>query len=104
MNADVRRFSRVILVGAILLSAAAVFNGCKKAEPVNMEPQGAVTAASDSNAVTEQKLCPVMGNPIDKKVYTEYKGKKVYFCCPICKPEFEKNPEKYIGKLPQFAK
>ncbi|MCK4998304.1 MAG: YHS domain-containing protein, partial [Anaerohalosphaera sp.] len=30
------------------------------------------------------------------------KGKKVYFCCPGCDAEFKKDPEKYIGKLPQF--
>jgi YHS domain-containing protein len=45
-----------------------------------------------------------MGNPIDKDVFVEYKGKKVYFCCPSCKGEFEKDPEKYISKLPQFQK
>ncbi len=50
----------------------------------------------------KQTVCPVMVMSIDKDVYTEYKGTKVYFCCPVCKPEFEKNPEKYIGKLPQF--
>jgi hypothetical protein len=43
-----------------------------------------------------------MGGPINKDVFTEYKGKKVYFCCPGCQPEFEKNPEKYVTKLPQF--
>jgi YHS domain-containing protein len=88
----------------VLLSALAVFYGCKKAEPVKVEQQAMAIQTSDANAATEQKLCPVMGNPIDKKYYTEYKGKKVYFCCPMCKPEFDKNPEKYISKLPQFAK
>ena len=27
-----------------------------------------------------------------------YKGKTYYFCCPGCKPQFDKNPEKYISK------
>jgi Cu(I)/Ag(I) efflux system membrane fusion protein len=49
-----------------------------------------------------QKLCPVMGLAINKDLFTVYQGKKVYFCCPGCKPEFEKNPEKYLAKLPQF--
>jgi YHS domain-containing protein len=44
------------------------------------------------------------GNKIDKNVFVEYKGKKVYFCCAACKSVFEKDPEKYIAKLPQFAK
>lgn len=95
--------TKTILMLFMATAAIAVY-GCKKAEPVKMRQQTAVAAASDANAATEQKLCPVMGNPIDKQFYTEYKGKKVYFCCPMCKPEFEKNPEKYIGKLPQFAK
>ena len=47
-------------------------------------------------------VCPVMGMKIPdvskaagKSVY---KGKTYYFCCPICKPKFDKNPEKYIKK------
>ena len=43
-----------------------------------------------------------MGGPINKDLYAEYKGKKVYFCCAGCKEKFEKEPEKYIAKLPQF--
>ncbi len=50
----------------------------------------------------EQITCPVMGFPIDKKHFTTYKGKKVYFCCPGCEEKFLKEPEKYMAKLPQF--
>ncbi len=46
-----------------------------------------------------QKKCPVMGGDIDKKVYTDYKGRRVYFCCPACIEKFEKNPEKYLDKI-----
>ncbi len=57
----------------------------------------------------EQKTCPVMEAPINraplnKELYTEYKGKKVYFCCPSCKERFEQAPEQYLSKLPQFNK
>jgi Cu(I)/Ag(I) efflux system membrane fusion protein len=50
----------------------------------------------------EQTLCPVMGGPINKEVFVEYKGKKVYFCCGGCDDLFLKEPEKYLPKLPQF--
>lgn len=50
----------------------------------------------------EQKLCPVMGGVIDRSVFTEYQGKKVYFCCPGCIDMFKAEPEKYLDKLPQF--
>lgn len=46
-----------------------------------------------------QTTCPVMGGNISKDVYADYQGKRVYFCCPACIPEFKKNPEKYLKKL-----
>lgn len=61
------------------------------------------TADATVAAATEQTTCPVMeGNPIDKNIFVEYKGKKVYFCCQACPDVFNKDPEKYITKLPQF--
>jgi YHS domain-containing protein/predicted small lipoprotein YifL len=61
------------------------------------------TAQATVAAATEQTVCPVMaGNPIDKNIFVEYKGKKVYFCCESCKADFNKDPEKYIKDLPQF--
>ncbi len=54
-------------------------------------------------AAGEQTTCPVMvGKPIDKNLFVEYKGKKVYFCCKGCIAEFNKDPEKYVKLLPQF--
>ena len=47
----------------------------------------------------EQTVCPVMGGKINKSIYTEYQGQKVYFCCGGCVGKFEKEPEKYISKL-----
>ncbi|MHC4461769.1 MAG: heavy metal-binding domain-containing protein [Planctomycetota bacterium] len=65
---------------------------------------GSMTVPAKEIAVAAvQTTCPIMvGNAIDKNLFVEYKGKKVYFCCPGCEPEFEKEPEKYIAKLPQF--
>lgn len=45
--------------------------------------------------------CPIMGDPIDKNVFTTYEGKKVYFCCEDCIPKFKKNPGKYLTALKQ---
>jgi YHS domain-containing protein len=51
-----------------------------------------------------QKKCPVRENVITRwKVYTDYKGKRVYFCCKPCLPEFQKDPEKYMKKLKQWG-
>jgi YHS domain-containing protein len=71
------------------------------------DQQGA-TASDKSDQAAEKKdevksaVCPVMGNEIPDVTKAAgksvYKGKTYYFCCPGCKPEFDKNPEKYIGK------
>lgn len=43
--------------------------------------------------------CPVLGGNIDKKVYTDYKGQRIYFCCSACIETFNKDPEKYLKKM-----
>jgi YHS domain-containing protein len=89
-----------------LLAAALAVCSCKQKEPAEPaapeEPNA--TAAVTIETKIEQTTCPVMGGQINKNIFVEYKGKKVYFCCPSCLEEFNKNPEKYIAKLPQFQK
>lgn len=46
-----------------------------------------------------QTKCPVMGGPIDKDVFTDYDGQRVYFCCPGCIDTFKANPQKYLKKI-----
>ncbi|MHC5036500.1 MAG: YHS domain-containing protein [Planctomycetota bacterium] len=50
-----------------------------------------------------QQRCPVMGNPINKEVYVDYQGKRVYFCCPGCDAKFKKDPEKWLKKLAEMG-
>ncbi|MHC4424593.1 MAG: YHS domain-containing protein [Planctomycetota bacterium] len=122
MNAKKKHLMTVLLVAGFLFVGLVVTDGCKKSEPAPSETaadtmhshegdehEGHEHAAMSSEpakavvAAAEQTTCPIMvGNAIKKTLFTEYQGKKVYFCCPGCKPEFEKNPEKYIAKLPQF--
>jgi YHS domain-containing protein len=82
----------VLLVAGVLVVGIVVLNGCK-------EKSESSAAAS---AGIEQTTCPVMGEAINKSVYTEYNGKKVYFCCAGCVAKFKADPDKYIAKLPQF--
>jgi YHS domain-containing protein len=46
-----------------------------------------------------QTQCPVLGNKIDKKVFVDYHGKRIYFCCKGCIAQFEKDPDKYLKKM-----
>ena len=46
-----------------------------------------------------QIACPVQGGKINKELYADYQGQRVYFCCPACIPIFKKNPEAYLRKM-----
>jgi YHS domain-containing protein len=50
-----------------------------------------------------QTTCPVMGGEINKEIYADHDGKRVYFCCAACIPKFEKDPEKYLAKLKEMG-
>ncbi len=88
----------MVTLGAFLLAATLWLTGCKKQQPAAPEKPQVGTQT------IEQTTCPVMEGPINKDIFTEYQGKKVYFCCDRCKKEFEKNPERYLSTLPQFKK
>ena len=47
-----------------------------------------------------QTTCPVTGEKLDDKlVYTDYNGRRVYFCCLKCRNTFKEDPEKYLQKM-----
>ena len=56
-------------------------------------------ASSPAAPGQPQTKCPVLGGNINQQIYADYKGKRIYFCCPGCDQEFKKNPEKYMKKL-----
>ena len=49
--------------------------------------------------VSDDKLGE-MGKP----VMMDYQGKQIGFCCKSCIGDFEKEPAKYLSKLPASAK
>jgi len=46
-----------------------------------------------------QTLCPIMGGPIDKSVYVEKNGLRIYACCKGCNPAIEKDFAKLVAKF-----
>lgn len=92
------QFGIAFILTVLLLVGLVELAGCKK----KSEPASMIEAEEAVSAVIQQTICPVMTGAINKDIFTEYKGKKVYFCCAGCKEAFEKEPEKYLDKLPQF--
>ena len=81
------------------LVAAAVFiaAGCSSEKKSAQQTQKAQLAQAAESAA--QTVCPVMGGKINKDVYVDYRGKRVYFCCPGCEKKFLEDPEKYIQQM-----
>ena len=76
--------------------------GCIKL--VQKKPDKYIGILEEEGVVLEkppkpQTVCPVMGGAINKEMYADVKGRRIYVCCPGCIPTIEKNPEKYIKKL-----
>ncbi len=107
---------RLIVTGALLgLGLVVLAVGCEKqpAAPASKPaPTGTVQGSADEThqmpmsakpaalpAGITQKNCPVTGESIDPKVYIDYQGRRVYFCCAACIPKFKAEPAKYLAKL-----
>ena len=47
-----------------------------------------------------QTTCPTeMGGAINKSLYVDYNGKRIYVCCEMCIEKVNEDPAKYIKKL-----
>jgi YHS domain-containing protein len=60
---------------------------------------GFLLAIAPSYATSKETTCPVMEGTVNKNIYADYKGKRVYFCCPPCLKAFKKDPDTYMKKL-----
>ena len=46
-----------------------------------------------------QTTCPVMGGPVDHKLYVDANGYRIYVCCGGCIAAVKADPAKYIEKM-----
>jgi len=78
--------AKFALAAVAIVAAAALFTA------------GSSVATADEDKGFTAK-CPLSGKPAQEGVAVDYKGKKVYFCCPGCPSGFEADPEKYAKKV-----
>ena len=68
-------------------------------QPAATQPAAKVDLAKD-DAVAVNKLCPIMGNPVNADgVKVVYEGKVYGFCCADCVEPFKKDPQKAIASM-----
>ena len=74
------------------------------AQGASSDPSAATAPAApaaDAKAPggTAQTDCPIMEGRINKEIFADYQGKRVYFCCGGCPAVFAKDPAKYVKAL-----
>ena len=98
----------LIAVAATVLLASSAFAATPAKHTVKASAKHAAKIAAKPAAL----VCPVTGDKIASisaaAGHSMYKGKTYYFCCGGCKPEFDKDPQKFIksasaGKTPMHA-
>jgi YHS domain-containing protein len=89
-----------ILATATALSLTMALSACDPPRsPKSGEPKKPAPEQAEATKGKPQTTCPVMGGAINKSIYADHDGKRVYFCCPGCDGTFKADPEKYIKKL-----
>ena len=94
-----RAILNMLVSGAIVLclvsAACAQTTAPAKTDSKNVSEKSSPV----TKALKPQTTCPVQGGPINKKLFVDYKGKRIYVCCEGCIADVRKDPEMYIKKL-----
>lgn len=88
---------RIMMVMLIMVSLLTMLSSCKKAEKTSKAPTTPGSASVTTSKV--QTTCPIEGGKIDKSMYADAQGQRVYFCCADCKAKFNADPAKYIKQM-----
>ncbi len=52
--------------------------------------------AAKSEISIRQTADALSGNPIDRNIFVDHDGKRIYFCCANSRRDFLADPEKYL--------
>ncbi len=92
------------MFGSIIIATlSAVTVVCTQAEPHKAAPASRAVSAEKAQQLAPQATCPIMGGAINKNLFVDYKGKRIYVCCAGCLGELKKDPEKYLKKLHEMG-
>lgn len=59
----------------------------------------AAQAVAGEKQPVVQRTCPIMGGGIDRTLYADVRGQRVYVCCRGCIRAVERDPEAALGAL-----
>ncbi|MFC1569721.1 hypothetical protein ACFL4L_05765, partial [bacterium] len=85
----------------VLMALFTVFAMAQDAPEVKQEVKKSCGGCQKAVEKVEnlQTVCPVMGEEINKDVYVDHEGSRVYLCCQACVDAFKKDPDTYLKKM-----
>jgi YHS domain-containing protein len=93
----------IALVGCSSNPAPATSDAAAKETSAASVPEGfEKLSEADRTAALAQKICPVSGDKLGEMgtpFKVSVKGRDVFLCCPSCKEDLLKDPDKYLAKL-----
>ena len=92
-----------VLFSGFAIGAGLALCGCESDKSGRGGSPPATSQPTTTMSSGQQTVCPVSDYNIDPNVWVEHQGRRVYLCCDGCKDAFQKYPERFVTKLPQFG-
>ncbi len=97
----------VLSIGALALAgcggseqpAPAAGSGGRMEAPVDRSGDGHEQGAE----LKPQVNCPIMGGAVNRELYVDHEGKRIYVCCPPCLAAVRANPAAALEKLAELG-
>lgn len=88
-----------IILMILVIMAGVISISCSKNEK-NSETNGEIKTQDTNPAISpNQTIDAFSGKQVNKSIFADYKGKRIYFCCNQSKEDFNVNPEKYLTEF-----
>ena len=87
-------------LAALGIALVAVLTGCNNGD--GGSKGAAATGAAGAAKPYPLEICVVSGEKLGsmgEPIVLEYQGQQIKLCCKNCKPDFEKEPAKFMAKL-----
>ena len=73
--------------------------GCIAPLQKDFEKHAKKVGAAGQTVAKLQTTCPVMGGKINRNLYVDHDGKRIYVCCAGCIGPIKADPDKYVKKI-----
>ena len=89
----------VLLAAALLAGAAGSVGACATCGCSGAAAPAQASLSGEKAPLTPQATCAIMGGKIDKRMFVDVGGHRIYACCAACLPKIKADPDKAIVAL-----